>query len=56
MRFLHVFVPDVHTRRFRPGLRVKRVRQTLGVYAITWSMGPGSAGAPHGNTDPPPPR
>ncbi|GAA2733537.1 hypothetical protein [Streptomyces nogalater] len=47
-RFHHVvrnaFVPDLRTGRFRPGLRVKRVRQAPGVYELSWSMGAGPAG------------
>ncbi|MFD0396202.1 hypothetical protein ACFQ3Z_44900 [Streptomyces nogalater] len=35
----NAFVPDLRTGRFRPGLRVKRVRQAPGVYELSWSMG-----------------
>ncbi|MEV2261719.1 hypothetical protein OG473_38145 [Streptomyces anulatus] len=42
---LDAFVPDLRTgRQFRPGLRVKRVQRSTGVYEITWSMGSGPAG------------
>ncbi|WP_331763502.1 hypothetical protein [Streptomyces anulatus] len=48
-RFRHVvlnaFVPDLRTgRQFRPGLRIKRVQRSTGVYEISWSMGTGPAG------------
>ncbi|MFE3152226.1 hypothetical protein ACFXJ6_37215 [Streptomyces sp. NPDC059218] len=33
------FVPDLHTGRFRSGLRIKRVRCAPGVYELTWSGG-----------------
>ncbi|MFI5808362.1 hypothetical protein [Streptomyces sp. NPDC051561] len=39
------FVEDLRTGgRFRPGLRVKRVQRSPGVYELTWSMGAGPAG------------
>ncbi|MFD4833323.1 hypothetical protein ACFWPV_26225 [Streptomyces uncialis] len=39
------FVDDLRTGRgFRPGLRVKRVRTTPGVYELSWSMGAGCPG------------
>ncbi|QRV32414.1 hypothetical protein I6J39_34135 (plasmid) [Streptomyces californicus] len=42
---LDAFVPDLRTGRpFRPGLRIKGVRRTSGVYELTWSMGTGPAG------------
>ncbi|MFJ1789664.1 hypothetical protein ACIOML_35820 [Streptomyces anulatus] len=42
---LDTFVPDLRTGRpFRPGLRIKRVQRSTGVYEITWSMGSGPAG------------
>ncbi|MDD9375147.1 hypothetical protein M8Z33_00360 [Streptomyces sp. ZAF1911] len=31
------FVPDLHTGRFRAGLRVKGVRIAPGVYELTWA-------------------
>lgn len=31
------FVPDVDAGRFRPGLRVKRVQATSGVFEMTWA-------------------
>ena len=31
------FVPDVNSGRFRPGLRVKRVQATSGVFEMTWA-------------------
>ncbi|MFD9242874.1 hypothetical protein ACFV0D_13270 [Streptomyces sp. NPDC059556] len=41
-RFRHVvldaFVPDLRTgRQFRPGLRIKGVRRSPGVYELTWA-------------------
>ncbi|GGS83428.1 hypothetical protein [Streptomyces badius] len=42
---LDAFVPDLRTgRQFRPGLRIKGVRRSPGVYELTWSMGAGPAG------------
>ncbi|MFD8715895.1 hypothetical protein ACFV07_36350 [Streptomyces anulatus] len=42
---LDAFVPDLRTgRHFRPGLRIKRVQRSTGVYELTWSMGTGPAG------------
>ncbi|MFC7796217.1 hypothetical protein [Streptomyces cinereoruber] len=35
---LNAFVPDLRTGRpFRPGLRIKGVRSTPGVYELTWA-------------------
>jgi hypothetical protein len=31
------FVPDIESGAFRPGLRVKRVQATSGVYEMTWA-------------------
>lgn len=31
------FIPDLTAGRFRPGLRVKRVRAAPGVYEMTWA-------------------
>ncbi|MFD7868175.1 hypothetical protein [Streptomyces sp. NPDC059783] len=40
---LDAFVPDLRTNcRFRPGLRIKRVRCAPGVYELTWAP-PGRA-------------
>ncbi|MFJ4767508.1 hypothetical protein ACIP88_00100 [Streptomyces uncialis] len=42
---VNAFVDDLRTSGpFRPGLRVKRVRTTPGVYELSWSMGAGSPG------------
>lgn len=43
-RTVTAFVDDLRTGRFRPGLRVKRVQRTTGIYELTWSMGAGPAG------------
>ncbi len=44
-RTVAAFVDDLRTGRpFRPGLRIKGVRRTPGVYELTWSMGTGPAG------------
>ncbi len=32
------FVPDLRSGRFRPGLRIKRVRCAPGVYELTWAQ------------------
>lgn len=50
------FVPDLEKGRFRPGLRVKRIESTSGVYEMTfapngratWQYGPTiEPGVPH---------
>ncbi|MFD3976346.1 hypothetical protein [Streptomyces cyaneofuscatus] len=44
-RTVAAFVDDLRTgSQFRPGLRIKGVRRTPGVYELTWSMGTGPAG------------
>lgn len=44
-RTVAAFVEDLHAgKRFRAGLRVKRVQRAPGIYALTWSMGTGPAG------------
>ncbi|MFD9796928.1 hypothetical protein ACFWXK_38975 [Streptomyces sp. NPDC059070] len=30
------FVPDLRTGRFRPGLRIKRIQSSPGVFELTW--------------------
>ncbi|GES28451.1 hypothetical protein San01_09380 [Streptomyces angustmyceticus] len=35
---LDSFVPDLRTGLFRPGLRIKGVRATSGVYELTWAQ------------------
>ncbi|MEV7165846.1 hypothetical protein AB0N60_27420 [Streptomyces microflavus] len=41
---LDAFVPDLRTRQFRRGLRIKGVRCSPGIYELTWSMGASPAG------------
>ncbi|MFD8955629.1 hypothetical protein ACFXKH_37905 [Streptomyces caelestis] len=47
-RFRHAVTAFVHDLRaghqLRPGLRIKGVRRSPGVYELTWSMGTGPAG------------